>query len=133
METILVACLFVVATAARPGANERFQNQILDHTPVEQRASMADLVRRHAALLQPNPGPHRRMPLDPEQAWQPEPEYRKQNKADSMFNTPLFCLKHADGYQVVQDFWLLNEQRQQEPIKFKKTYETLAHIEKEQP
>ena len=112
METILVACLFVVATAARPGANERFQNQILDHTPVEQRASMADLVRRHAAQ---------------------EPEYQKQNKADSMFNTPLFCLKHADGYQVVQDFWLLNEQRQQEPIKFKKTYKTLAHIEKEQP
>ena len=50
-----------------------------------------------------------------------------------MFNTPLFCLKLADGYRVVQDFQLLNKQRQQDAIKFKETYETLAHMEKEQP
>ena len=97
------------------------------------------------------------MPQDPQRVQHPEPVYRKQNKipqahlpvieetleqwirlglvrkADSMFNTPLLCLKHADGYRVVQDFRLLNKQRQQEAIKFKETYETLAHIEKEQP
>ena len=44
-----------------------------------------------------------------------------------MFNRPLFCLKHADGYRVVHDLRLLNKQRQQEAIKFKDTYETLAH------
>ena len=48
-----------------------------------------------------------------------------------MFNTPLFCIKHADGHRVAQDFRLLNKQRQQEPIK--ETYETLAHITKEKP
>ena len=30
-------------------------------------------------------------------------------KADSMFNTPLFCLKQANGYPVVQDFRALNK------------------------
>ena len=108
-------------------------------------------------MLQPNPNPQRRIPRDLQQVQHAEPVYRKQNKipqahlpvieetleqwirlglvqkADSMFNAPLFCLKHADGYRVVQDFRLLNKQRQQETIKFKEAYKTLAHIEKEQP
>ena len=53
-------------------------------------------------------------------------------KADSMFNTPLFCLKQANGYPMVQDFRALNKTLTHKPIKFKEIYKTLAEIEKEQ-
>ena len=50
-------------------------------------------------------------------------------KADSMFNTPLFCLQHLSGYCIIQDFRALNMKDHQGPIKFKKVHETLMNLE----
>ena len=157
VETLPVASIFSSAAAPRNAALEPLLHQALDQTPGEHRSPIEELLRRHAGLLQINPNSQRRLPQDPQRVHHPEPVYRKQTKipqahlpvieetleqwirlglvrkADSMFNTPLFCLRHADGYRVVQDFRLLNKQRAQESIKFKETYETLAQIEKEQP
>ena len=52
-------------------------------------------------------------------------------RANSLFNTPLFCLWHHNRYRVVQDFQPLNKTLPQEPIKFKEINETLAEIELE--
>ena len=54
-------------------------------------------------------------------------------KADSMFNTPLFCLQHPDGYRIVQDFQALNRKQQASPLKFKEVHETLHVMETSKP
>ena len=54
-------------------------------------------------------------------------------KADSMFNTPMFCLQHPDGYRLIQDFRALNKKRQPLPLKFKKLHETLQGMETSKP
>ena len=54
-------------------------------------------------------------------------------KADSMFNTPLFCLQHPNGYRIVQDFRALNRKDHPEPLKFKKIHETLLDLETSKP
>ena len=54
-------------------------------------------------------------------------------KADSMFNTPLFCLQHPNCDRIVQDFWALNRKDRPEPIRFKTVHETLLDIEVSKP
>ena len=54
-------------------------------------------------------------------------------KADSMFNTPLFCLQHPDGYRIVQDFRALNCKQHATPLKFKEVHETLHGMEMSKP
>ena len=80
VETIPVASLFLPAMARRNVATDRLLQQTLSHTPAEHRSAVEDLIRRHAGLLQPNPGPQRRMLRGPQQVQHPEPVYRKQNK-----------------------------------------------------
>ena len=50
-----------------------------------------------------------------------------------MFNTPLVCLQHTDGYRIVQDFRALNCKQQATPLKFKEVHETLHGMETFKP
>ena len=54
-------------------------------------------------------------------------------KADSMFNTLLFCLQDPDGYQIIQDFQALYRKQQATPLKFKEVHETLHGQEVSKP
>ena len=53
--------------------------------------------------------------------------------ADSMFNMPLLCIQHQEGYRIVQDFQALNTKQLLVPLKFKKVHKTLQDIEMSKP
>lgn len=130
--------------------------KVLVETPMERQAAFSPLLQKYSKFLRPRLSSSP-MPKDPQGRANPEPVYQKQGKipqahlpvveetlqqwirlrliqrADSLFNAPLFCLCHNNGYRVAQDFRLLNKTLPQEPIKLKEIQETQAKVELEKP
>ena len=138
-----------VASIVQPSRTPAFsrpqlQTTILARTQPDLREDLLNLLYQHRSILARGPpGPKMQ---DPRRLHLTEPLYQKQGKillahrplieetldswirlglvrkADSMFNTPLFCLQHPNGYRIVQDFRALNRKDHPEPIKFKKPF-----------
>ena len=149
-----------VASIVQPSRTPAFSKQqlqasILAQTEPDFREDLFNLLHQHRSILARGPpGPKMQ---DPRRLHLTEPLYQKQGKillahrplieetldswsrlglvrkADSMFNTPLFCLQHPNGYRIVQDFQALNWKDHPEPIKFKKVHETLQDVEVSKP
>ena len=107
---------------------EELLGSILEHTPQDLQEELLQLLRQFPSVLKCSSKATSRLPQDSLSVNNQEPLHQKQGKipqahhpvieemldswirlglipkANSMFNTPLFCLQHPDGYRIVQDF-----------------------------
>ena len=156
VNTIPVAALSH-RTQPPPLQPQDLRGSILEQTPSDRQEELLQILLQFPSVLQRPAGHHPRLPQDTRGVNYQEPLYQKQGKipqahrpvieetldswirlglirkADSMFNTPLFCLQHPDGYRIVQDFRALNRKQQATPIKFKEIHETLHDLETSKP
>ena len=136
---------------------EELRGSILEHTPQDLQEELLQLLLQFPSVLKRSSTATWRLPQDIRSVNSQEPLYQKQGKipqahrpvieetldswirlglfrkADSMFNTPLVCLQHTDGYRIVQDFRALNCKQQATPLKFKEVHETLHGMETSKP
>ena len=115
---------------------EELRGSILEQTPQNCQEELLQLLLKFPSILKHSSAVTSRLPQDSRSANNQEPFYQKQGKipqahcpvieetldswirlglickADSMFNTLLFCLQHLDGYRIVQDFRALNKKQQ---------------------
>ena len=136
---------------------EELCNFILEHTPINRQEVLLQLLLQFLAVLKTSANSNSRLLYDDRTVSNQEPLYQKRGKipqahqpiieetldswiclglickADSMFNTPLFCIQPLEGYPIVQDFRALNRKQHFVPLKFKKVHGTLQDIETSRP
>ena len=122
----------------QPITSERFYP---GQAPLEMHGELLALFQWYPLVLDRTQEHPRQVPPDPRKVKTQEPLYQKQGKipqahrrlfedtldsciwlclvqkADSMFNTSLFCLQHPAGYPIVEDFRTLNKTVHPEPIR----------------
>ena len=155
IDKIPIARMFAIQEVK----TEMFQTlrqRILADTPQERQEELSLRLQRHSKILRPrlSSGP---VPKDPQGCTNQEPVYRTHGKiprahltiieetlqqwvriglirrADSLFNTPLFCLRHNYKYRVVQDFWPGNKTLPQEPIILRKSTRSWPKLSSKSP
>ena len=140
-----------------PVRPEELRGSILEHTRQDRQQELLQLLLQFPSVLNSSSESTSWLPQGNQPVNNQEPFYQKQGKipqahrpvieetldllirlghickADSMFNSPLFCLQPPDGYRIVQDFRALNRKQQMTPLKFKEVHETLHGLETSKP
>ena len=135
-------------STAPPAASTIRQHLQQTGTPAELLDEVMELLLRHQHLLVPQapqaqaqtqfkeaephfqrqpriPEAHRDLVEDQIEGWINQGLVRQ---ADSMFNTPLTCVKTTQGWKVMQDFRELNRYLTKEPEQFKGVQELLGPV-----
>ena len=111
-----------------PVRPEELRVSILEHIPHDRQEELLQLLLQFPSVLKRSSEATLRLSQDSRSNNNQEPFYQKQGKipqahcpvieemldswirlglirkANSLFNTPLFCLQHSNGYWIVQDF-----------------------------